>query len=188
MGGPTEHARAFAPGYTTLVTYEWNGVLEDGTAPAPGAYALCGTLLQSGTQATTEAFVRIAAPLPFVALAKIETQAVTVAGTLDAIGMTLHDASGDVKPARRITGLGAKGTVDVRVRCPSSPTARKPSSSNAGHRPASPNHRARPRTSRRRATIRPRLAYIQVKRVNVYLAVHSAKENPLECNLTLARS
>ncbi len=114
VGGKTKHARAFAPGYTTLVTYEWNGVLSDGSAPAPGAYALQGTLLSSGARPDDRVVLRIAAPLPISALAKTGTQVVTVAGTLDAIGMTLHDATGDVKLARRITGPGANGTVDVR--------------------------------------------------------------------------
>ncbi len=113
-GGKTKHARAFAPGYTTLVTYEWNGVLTDGSAPAPGEYALHGTLLSTGAQPNDRAVLRITAPLPISALAKTGAQVVTVAGTLDAIGMTLHDASGDVKLARRITGPGANLTVDVR--------------------------------------------------------------------------
>lgn len=38
----------------------------------------------------------------------------TVAGTLDAFGMTLHDATGDVKLARRIPSVAAGTAVDVR--------------------------------------------------------------------------
>lgn len=113
-GGGRPHARTFAPGATTLLTYEWNGVLADGTAPTPGTYVVTGTLLANGARIDTRAKLRIAAPLPISALAKTGTQVVTIAGTLDATGMTLHDASGDVRLARRIAGASSGATVDVR--------------------------------------------------------------------------
>jgi len=112
--GGTPHARTFPRGYSTLVTYEWNGTLADGSAPAPGSYTLRGTLLADGAQPDDEIRIRIDAPLPLSALAKTGSQVVTVAGTLDAIGMTLHDATGDVKLMRRIPSVAPGAIVDVR--------------------------------------------------------------------------
>ena len=112
--GGTPHARAFPRGYTTLVTYEWNGMLADGSAPAPGDYMLHGALLASGAQPNAAVRIRIDAPLPVSALAKTGTQVVTVAGTLDAFGMTLHDATGDVKLTRRIPSVAPGTVVDAR--------------------------------------------------------------------------
>jgi len=112
--GGTPHARTFPRGYTTLVTYEWNGTLADGSAPASGDYLLHGTLLAEGAQAGDAVRIRIVAPLPISALAKTGTQIVTVAGTLDAIGMTLRDATGDVKLTRRIPNVAPGTVVDVR--------------------------------------------------------------------------
>jgi hypothetical protein len=112
--GGQPHMRTFQTGSTTLVTYEWNGVLADGTAPAPGTYTLHGALLANGSQPTTAVRIRIDAPLPVSTLAKIGTQVVTIAGTLDPIGMTLHDATGDIRLARRITGVPLGAVVDVR--------------------------------------------------------------------------
>jgi len=108
------HARTFPRGYTTLVTYEWDGVLIDGTAPAPGTYVLRGTLLATGAQPNAAVRIRIDAPLPISALAKTGTQVVTVAGTLDPIGMTLRDATGSIRLARRIANVAPGTTVDVR--------------------------------------------------------------------------
>lgn len=112
--GGAPHARTFARGYTTLVTYEWNGTLADGTAPAPGAYTLHGALLDDGARSSASVRIRIDAPLPVSALAKTGAQVVTVAGTLDADGMTLHDATGDIRLARRIPRVAPGTTVDVR--------------------------------------------------------------------------
>ncbi|HEY8320651.1 MAG TPA: hypothetical protein VIG46_02500 [Candidatus Baltobacteraceae bacterium] len=112
--GGQPHARTFATGRTTLVTYEWNGILADGIAPAPGTYALRGTLLSTGVRSSAVVPIRIDAPLPISALAKTGTQVVTVAGTLDPSGKTLHDATGDVALARRIPGVAPGTTVDVR--------------------------------------------------------------------------
>jgi len=112
--GGQPHGRAFATGRTTLVTYEWNGVFADGSAPAPGTYALRGTLLSTGVRSDAAVAIRIDAPLPISALAKTGTQVVTVAGTLDATGTTLHDSTGDVKLARRIRGVAPGAIVDVR--------------------------------------------------------------------------
>jgi len=112
--GGRPHVRTFGPGYTTLVTYEWNGVFADGSAPAPGMYVLRGTVLSTGTRPDAALLIRIDAPLPISALAKTGVQVVTVAGTLDANGMTLHDASGEVKLARRIANVAPETIVDVR--------------------------------------------------------------------------
>jgi hypothetical protein len=112
--GGAAHHRPFPAGETTLVTYEWNGVLADGTSPAPGVYVLRGTLLTAGAQSGDRATLRITAPLPISALAKTGALVVTVSGTLDATGSTLHDATGDVKLARRIAGVAPGTIVDVR--------------------------------------------------------------------------
>jgi len=112
--GGAPHARTFPRGATTLVTYEWNGVLADGTAPAPGAYTLHGTLLASGAQPNAAVRIRIDAPLPISALGKTGAQVVTVAGTLDAVGMVLRDATGEIELAHRIANVAPGTTVDVR--------------------------------------------------------------------------
>jgi hypothetical protein len=114
IAGGVAHARPLPAGYTTLVTYEWNGVLADGTAPAPGTYALRGTLLTAGARSSDRVTLRVTAPLPISALAKTGALVVTVSGTLDATGSTLHDATGDVKLARRIANVAPGTVIDLR--------------------------------------------------------------------------
>jgi len=114
-GAGAAHARTFLPGTTTLVTYEWNGVLADGSAPAAGDYALRAALPLAGSATAAAAMrLRIVAPLPVSGLALTGTRVVTISGTLDAAGATLTDASGSVALARRIRNAPAGATIDVR--------------------------------------------------------------------------
>ncbi len=109
------HARTFYPGTTPLVTYEWNGALADGSAPATGNYTLLARLMLAPPyDSKSETVVHIGSSLPVAALLKTGEGIVTVSGTLDVLGGTLTDRTGSVKLTRRMLHVAPGTMIDVR--------------------------------------------------------------------------
>jgi hypothetical protein len=98
----TAHARAFNPGATPVVIYDWNELTPDRWSPLPGTYKVRVTLLTAARpSATTD--IAFAPPLPTTALTKLkQNEAVTMAGRLDVTRKILADSSGSVVLSRSI--------------------------------------------------------------------------------------
>lgn len=110
------HVRSLLPGTTTLLTYIWNGILDDGTAPRRGEYELRARVLAEHLHLLATQAVRFTQPLPLAALTRIHSGvAVTVTGILSLDAQHLTDASGEIPLVRKLL---------VRVRPGDTVTAR----------------------------------------------------------------
>lgn len=108
------HHHSFMPGPSVLVVYVWNGVQNDGSAPAPGNYTVTARLLGIHASPTASASLHLADPVPVAALPHLKHgDIVTIAGTLDATKQFLTDASGTVRLARKLP-MAPNGIVAVR--------------------------------------------------------------------------
>lgn len=108
------HTHVFMPGPTVLAIYVWNGVLADGSVPAPGTYRFRARLLDVSAPPEAFASVHFIKPVPVSALAKLKLgDEVTIAGTLAGDSMHLTDSTGTVALMRKLANA-AKGTVVIR--------------------------------------------------------------------------
>jgi hypothetical protein len=97
------HTHSFAPGPTTLVIYEWNGVAHDGWCPPPGSYDVRVRLLD-GSGSASSIKLTFARPLPIAGVVKLKpNEEATISGTLDAMRATMSDDTGAIGLARRLT-------------------------------------------------------------------------------------
>lgn len=91
------HERSFRPSVTILGTFVWNGLTRDGEAPAPGTYTVRVQLAGTPRPQPLVLPLRIIAPLPITALAKIPPgYDVTIAGKTNASGTVLTDGHASV--------------------------------------------------------------------------------------------
>jgi hypothetical protein len=107
------HSRAFNPGATPVVIYDWNELTAARWSPLPGTYKIRATLLNAAHPSATMD-ITFAPPLPTTALSKLKVdEAVTMAGRLDATRKVLTDSSGSVVLTR---GIPAPPDVPIVVR------------------------------------------------------------------------
>lgn len=110
----TTHRRAFAPGATALVVYDWNALAAGGFSPNPGTYRVRVRLLDSAPVDATAA-IRFAPPYPVAGLAQLPPgRVVTIGGRLNAAHTAIADATGRIALARGIPSAPTDRAVVLR--------------------------------------------------------------------------
>lgn len=109
------HARAFAPGSTTLAVYDWNGLLANNNSPSAGSYTLRVRLIVDKPLPESTLRVTFVPPISPSSLAALHPgEDFTLEGTLDAQHAVLSDARGSAPLSRRLLAAPAGTPIAVR--------------------------------------------------------------------------